>query len=68
MEWLIKVDMVDHKKYLQIDLTPTLSALLEIPIQWNNLETGTLKKSRSNQHKSHIFIMTKRTKNRERRI
>src|SRR5205814_2112340 len=27
----------DDKEYLQIDLTPTLSALLEIPIPWNNL-------------------------------
>jgi ethanolaminephosphotransferase len=27
----------DNEEYLQIDLTPTLSALLEIPIPWNNL-------------------------------
>jgi ethanolaminephosphotransferase len=27
----------DEEEYLQIDLTPTLSALLEIPIPWNNL-------------------------------
>jgi len=27
----------DNNEYLQIDLTPTLSALLEIPIPWNNL-------------------------------
>ena len=27
----------DDKEYLQIDLTPTLSALLEITIPWNNL-------------------------------
>jgi len=33
---LNKIDK-DDKEYLQIDLTPTLSALLEIPIPWNNL-------------------------------
>ncbi len=27
----------DDKEYLKIDLTPTLSALLETPITWNNL-------------------------------
>ena len=28
---------LDERDYLQIDLTPTLSALLQIPIPWNNL-------------------------------
>jgi ethanolaminephosphotransferase len=33
----IKQKIKDNEEYLQIDLTPTLSALLKIPIPWNNL-------------------------------
>ncbi|CAF2699105.1 unnamed protein product [Rotaria sp. Silwood2] len=31
------VKQINNKEYLQIDLTPTLSGLLEISIPWNNL-------------------------------